>query len=340
MTVPQLVSFIKWSIQMKNDDRQVADYVKNIKLTNKLDARTVEELQGQGAGPRTMAALRELITATSALPAAVTEPAPIVVTIPPPDSIEQKKILEEIRQKALDYTKSLPNFITTQVTRRRVDPAGNQGWRLQDTFQEQLSYVDGKEDYKVTLVNNLPVTGMSHTQLGGVTSSGEFGTMLYQIFARKTQTTFEWERWATLRSRRMYVFNFRVKQENSEYSVYHGGSGRSIIAGYHGLIFADRDTKQVMRIQMDCDNLENFPINQISEPMDYDFTKISDQEFVLPLKVDVRSREGRVGLWNEIEFRLYRRFSADAQILFDVPDPVPEDQLKEQPAQPDPAKRK
>ena len=31
-----------------------------IKLVNRLDAGTVEDLQGLGAGPRTMAALREL----------------------------------------------------------------------------------------------------------------------------------------------------------------------------------------------------------------------------------------------------------------------------------------
>ena len=46
--------------------------------------------------------------------------------------------------------------------------------------------MDGKEDYKVVLVNNLPVANMKHEQLGGITSSGEFGTMLYQIFAPQT----------------------------------------------------------------------------------------------------------------------------------------------------------
>src|SRR5205809_5307311 len=84
MSVPDLVTFIKSSIQLRNDDRAVADTVRRIKLTNRLDSGTVEDLQGLGAGPRTMAALRELITASASLPvAAPVAPIPQAV-IPAP----------------------------------------------------------------------------------------------------------------------------------------------------------------------------------------------------------------------------------------------------------------
>ena len=53
--------------------------VKRLKLTNRLDAGTVEDLQGLGAGPRTLAALRELITASASLPVA----APVAPPPPP-----------------------------------------------------------------------------------------------------------------------------------------------------------------------------------------------------------------------------------------------------------------
>lgn len=333
MSVPDLVTFIKSSIQLRNDDRAVADTVRRIKLTNRLDSGTVEDLQGLGAGPRTLAALRELIAASASLPvAAPVAPPPPQAVIAPPSPAELKKILAEITQKALDYTKGLPNFICAQVTTRSFDPSGTESWRQGDRIQEQLSYVDGKEDYKVVLVNNLPVANMKHEQLGGITSSGEFGTMLYQIFAPQTQTQFDWERWATLRGKRMYVFSFRVAQPNSDYSIYHQPSGRTIVAGYHGLIYADAETKQIMRIKMDCEGLEGFPINQVGLTLDYAPTKISDQDFVLPMAAEVRSREGRALGKNVMQFSLYRKFGADATITFDVPDPIPEDQLKEQPA--------
>jgi hypothetical protein len=333
MSVPDLVTFIKSSIQLRNDDRAVADTVKRIKLTNRLDPGTVEDLQGLGAGPRTLAALRELIAASASLPvAAPVAPPPPQAVIPPPSPAELKTILAQITQKALDYTKGLPNFICAQVTTRSFDPSGTESWRQGDRIQEQLSYVDGKEDYRVVLVNNLPVANMKHEQLGGITSSGEFGTMLYQIFAPQTQAQFDWERWATLRGKRMYVFSFRVAQPNSDYSIYHQPSGRTIVAGYHGLIYADAETKQVMRIKMDCEGLEGFPINQVGLTLDYAPTKISDQDFVLPMAAEVRSREGRALGKNVMQFSLYRKFSSEATITFDTPDPIPEDQLKEQPA--------
>jgi hypothetical protein len=332
MSVPDLVTFIKSSIQLHNDDRAVASTVQRLRLTNRLDAATVEDLQGMGAGPQTLAALRELIAASESLPVAIVAPPPPPVVIPPPSPAELKKILAEITEKALDYTRSLPNFICAQVTTRSFDPSGTETWHLGDRVQEQLSYVDGKEDYKVVLVNNLPVANMKHDQLGGITSSGEFGSMLHAIFAPETRTQFDWERWATLRGKRMYVYSFRVAQPNSDYSIRHQPSGRTIVAGYHGLVYADAESKQVMRIKMDCDDLEGFPINQVSVTMDYAPTKISEQSFVLPMAAEVRSREGKMLGRNVMQFSLYRKFSSEATITFDAPDPIPDDQLKEQPA--------
>src|SRR5437899_5500384 len=141
MTVAQLVGFIKSSIQMKHDDVKVAQYVKKIKLTNKLDDRTVEQLQGMGAGPKTVAALRELSEASSSLPSAPPPaPKPPPVVIPPPDSIEQARILAEVRDNVLNYTNRLPDYICTQVTRRYYDPSGTENWRLMDTIQENLTF--------------------------------------------------------------------------------------------------------------------------------------------------------------------------------------------------------
>ncbi len=336
MTVDQLVSFIKSSLQLKHDDRQLAAYIKKVKLSNKLDARTVETLQGMGAGPSTVAALRLLITESSSLAAPPPPaPKPVVVGPPPPDSIEQKKILAEITESALNYTKSLPNFICMQVTRRYADASGMENYRLMDTIAEKLSYFEQKEDYKLVSRNNIPVTtNLKHDQLDGATSSGEFGSMLLDIFSPESETQFDWERWATLRGRRMYVFSFRVEQSRSKYSIRYGRGAdeRTIVAGYHGLIYADRDTHMVMRIKMECDMPVTFPIQSVDLDLNYDFSNISGQPFLLPLKSELHSREGKLLVKNETEFRLYNKFGAEATIQFgDTPEPLPENQTKEEP---------
>ncbi|MEP6963512.1 MAG: hypothetical protein ABI995_15635 [Acidobacteriota bacterium] len=335
MNVAQLEQFIKSSIDLKQSDKQVADLVKTLKMTQRLDARAVEDLQGMGAGPRTVEALKLLSAAslTLAAPPPLAPPPPAAPKRPDPSMADQRKILEEVTRNANDYTAGLPNFICTQVTRRHVDPGGNGAWRTQDVIQEQLTFVDRKEDYKVVLLNNLPVTTVSHNQLGGTTSSGEFGTMLAQIFKPETNTELHWERWVTLRGRLTHVFNFRVLQKHSDYSVFDEQSGRGMIAGYHGFIYADAETKMVMRIKMDLDGLETFPIQKVDLDLNYDFVEISGQRFVLPLKAELHSSTGRFGSRNEVEFRMYQKFTADAKIIFDVPDEIPPDQLQEHPIQ-------
>lgn len=340
MTVAQLIEFIKSSIKMRQDDRQVAGFVHKIRLTNRLDDRTIEDLQSLGAGPNTVAALRTLGDESAKLappPPAAPKPAPVV--IPAPDSVKQREILDEVTRNALNYTKSLPNFLCTQVTRQHLAPLGSESWSLVGTIQEHLAYVDGKEDYKVVMVDDKPVSNVGHMQVQGNKSSGEFGTMLSEIFAPSSHTQFGWDHWGTLRGRRMYVFNYRVLQENSKYSIEDEQSRRTIVPGYHGLVYADRDTGMVMRIVLQCENIPpDFPVQDVSETLDYDFADISGQKFVLPLHADLHSRGGRVQAWNELEFRLYRKFSTESTITFDTPDapsePISPDKLKETPDAP------
>lgn len=336
LTVEQLVSFVKSSVQLQHDDRQIANFIKkNVKLSNRLDARMVEELQGMGAGPQTVAALKGLITESASLePAPPPAPKLVVAGPPAPDSIEQKKILAEITESARNYIKGLPNFICLQVTRRYGDASGLESFRLIDTIAERLSYFEQKEDYKVVSINGVPVTGgLKHDQIKGSTSSGEFGSILKEIFDPQTETEFNWERWATLRGKRMYVFSFHVQQLHSQYAILSEEVKRTIIAGYHGLVYADRDTKMVMRIKLEVENLPvDFPVQSVDLDMNYDFTKIAGQQYLLPLKSEIRSREGKFLVKNEVEFRLYNRFGAETNIQFgDVPDALPEDATKEQP---------
>ena len=332
MTADQLVGFVKSSINLHEDDRKVAEIVKKTRLSNQLDVRTVESLQGMGAGSMTMAALRALSVASATLPSA---PAPAsklsVAPIPAPSADEQKNILAAVTENALNYSNGLPNFICMQVTRRYVDQAGGENFRLTDTIAERLSYFEHKEDYKVISVNNAPVTNRKHEQLGGATSSGEFGSMLLGIFSPESQTEFEWERWGKLRDHVMHVFRFRVRLENSKYEITAEAVKRTVVVGYHGLIFADRDSHAVMRITMEADDIPaDFPIRSASESLDYDSIPISGQKFILPIKVDMRMRDGRDVMKNEAEFRLYNKFGAETNIQFgEAPDPPPPDKTKQ-----------
>src|SRR5437016_3085494 len=96
MTVAQLEQFVKSSIDQKQKDNEVAGILKNVKMTQKLEMRVVENLQGAGAGPKTLEALKALATAsaTLAVPGAVSV-APKAPPRPAPSAAEIKKVLAD-----------------------------------------------------------------------------------------------------------------------------------------------------------------------------------------------------------------------------------------------------
>jgi len=341
LSVEQLVSFLRSSIKLKQDDKQVADYLRKINLSNRLDARMIEELQGEGLGPKTVQALGDLREASAGLPAAA-PPAPAPPpkpAMPPPSSAEQKRVLDAATEYALNYVKNLPDFICTQVTRRYVDPTGREAWLKQDEILERLSYFEQHEEYKVVMVNNRLID-ISHEKLGGAaTSSGEFGSILKGIFEPSTETQFGWERWTTLRKRLTYVFNYSVSQPRSTYRITHyvtpnsSEGAQSMVPGYHGLVYVDKESLKVMKITLEVENLPpGFPIRRVNLSLDYGPARIGDRDYVLPLQAELRSSgDNRFEVKNDIEFRMYRKFGTDTSIKFDTPAPLPETELKEQP---------
>ncbi len=338
MTVQQLVTFIKSAVQLKQPDKEVANYLRRITLSERLEQSTVEELQGEGAGAKTVEALHALCDTTANLPKAnLPKPAPSLpvpeaAPMPPPSDYEQKEVLSKVRDYAMNYTRRLPDFLCTQVTRRYLDPSGLEFWRQMDTLTARVSYSDKHENYKLVLVNNRMVEDLPYMGVGGAISTGEFGSMLKEIFEPQTDADFHWERWGKLRGRITHVFRYRVEQPRSKWHVTYEKSD-DIVPGYLGLIYVDRDAPVVMRVTLEAELPASFPIQQVTDTLDYDLAPIGTQQYMLPLKAVVRMREAKNLVKNEVEFRLYRKFSAESAIKFDdvsTPEPLPEDKTKEE----------
>src|SRR5947208_13123006 len=76
LSVDKLVSFLKSSIDLKTPDSEVAKYLKNVKLTDKLTDRAIEELLAVGIGPKTRDALNLLRDRSATLNIAAAAPKP------------------------------------------------------------------------------------------------------------------------------------------------------------------------------------------------------------------------------------------------------------------------
>lgn len=342
LSLHQLTSFLQSSVQMKQTDKEVAAFLSKAKLTERLDDRAVEEMQSMGIGPKTLAALKALRDQSQGLGAAApvvpdAKPAPK----PPPSSVEQASILDDVREYALNYSRTLPDYICTQVTRRygAAIPGGRYGgrrgadpsWQLLDTLTIRLSYFDQKEDYKLILVNN-SLSRQDINGMGGTTSAGDFGSMMRQIFEPATEARFEWDHWATMRGRLSYVFGYRVQQERSQWRLNYNRQ-MEMVSAYSGLVYVDQQTHQVLRITLEAVDLPaTFPIRKAEDVLDYDYQTIGDERFLLPLKGQVRLGTDDDMTRNENEFHLYHKYSSESEIKYDTetPPPISEDQTKEQ----------
>ena len=250
-----------------------------------------------------------------------------------PGDAEQRAFIAQMRQWAMKYNETLPNFICTQVTNRSVDYTGaGDNWEPLDKIEQQLSYFDRREIYKLLALNGKPL-GPKNKLKNGVTSNGEFGSMLNQVFDPWIGTAFAWQRSDTLRNRAVWVFSLHVEQSRSRATIAIGN--HSVVAGYHGFVFADRETKKVMRLIVDAESPKDFPMQDISHVLDYGQVPLAGAEYTLPVHSEVYTKVPesfmrgnvkrlygrRVLTRNEVDFVQYRKYAAEASISFDSDDP-------------------
>jgi hypothetical protein len=336
LTVDKLVEFITSSISQKQPDKDVAGILATMKLSEKLSPRVIEDLQGKGAGPRTVAALSHLAEVSATLPAPAPKAAVLKPKLPPPPPFEeQQTILKEAREYALNYSKMLPDFICLQVTHRYIDrhfkPGTEGSWAISDMIAEKLSYFDQQEKYEPISQNGNSLYGKSQ-QINGALSRGDFGTMLREIFTPESEAEFHWERWGNLESHWMNVYTFSIDALHSHETLDFDHSQR-VTPGYHGEVFIEKGPNVIWKIVLEPEPPASFPMQNIREELDYRYTDISGQKFLLPLKGVIVMRSEGVGNKNEIEFRSYKKYSADTSITFDdADDKTPPGQPEPEPA--------
>jgi hypothetical protein len=240
-------------------------------------------------------------------------------TAPSKDSLsaaEQAAALHAIREYALNYTRSLPNFTCTQTTRQNTDR--QTFGRIQpvtELIEEQLTFTNKREIRKVARINGRPALPDGPEQLMGTSSRGEFGNLLDVIFEPATGADIRWDRLAALNRRRVYVFAFRVPQSRG-YALTE--SKRTIQVPFEGFVYADYETKAVVRIEMKCTDIpRDSEYTNAGLTLDYKPAKVAGQEFILPSHFLLHYQMVRGVMTNDAEYTGYRRFSADATVKFE-----------------------
>ena len=227
---------------------------------------------------------------------------------PPPDLSEQHKGLADATHFAINHEANLPNFVCTETTRSFED-VDNSGWRPINLIVERLTHFEDREVYRVMTLNGQSAT-IPDNQLRPASSSGGFSPVMKAIFRSQAETEFRWLNWVSLRGKRMHVFAYRIPAFKSSYHVEVADQSIDLVTGYHGLIFIESERHLVHRITLHADEIpSSFPIQDISLSIDYDYTRIGDADYLMPLQFELRSRHGVDLVRSDVDYTDYRKFS-------------------------------
>ena len=238
--------------------------------------------------------------------------------VPQPSADELEAIVSGARKRALDYSKSLPNFVCVEVTNRSVDQSGNGNWKHRDSIAELLTYHDNLES-RSTLEVNGKRSSLTRAEMNSTwpMSIGEFGALLNLVFAPSSKTQFEWKEAGTLGdgSGTLQVLSYRVDHANATLNL-NEGNNHTIGVGFHGLVYIDATTSGVRRVTVEADDLpRNFSMHAAAMTVDYDYVSIAARDYLLPVHSTVSLQRHRHQIeLNEISFRNYRRFASRAKI--------------------------
>jgi len=235
-----------------------------------------------------------------------------------PSDADITALIERSRAKALDYARSLPDFVCTE-TIRRYAPFESQDrvWRHADTLTVRLSYFQQKEEHKLVAIDDKP-SDRKYEELAGVTGMGEFGGTLLMIFHPASETSFRWQGWKTVRGRKAAMYTYAVDAAHSRYKLSNGAVGHmhEALVGFRGDLEVDSATGEVLQFTYLPDQIpKELELFYARTAVDYDFADVGGRDYLLPARSETEMY-GRFAARSVTEFRDYHKFAADSTVDF------------------------
>jgi len=238
------------------------------------------------------------------------EPSRMAASAPGDDFIQQA------REATFEFDQKLPNFVCQEMVTRYESVTQKTDWHAADLLSYDLVYEDGKEDYRNPKINGKAVKPGADKDTGSW-SSGEFGTLVMDVFHPATAADFRPKGTDTINHRSAKVCTFAVDKDHSHWRIQ--GGAQWIMPAYKGTIWIDKETHRALRIEMEAVNIPKaFLLDHTESAADYDFVTIKEQKILLPTHAEVLSCER--GTFNcsrnSIDFRNYHAYTGESSITF------------------------
>jgi hypothetical protein len=250
----------------------------------------------------------------------------VATTRPPAETVAQRPrvetsnprmaLVEKARDVAASFLENLPNYVCQELTTRYVSETRVPSWDVIDVVGAEVVYESGKESYRNLTINGKP--SKKAPEDSGAWSTGEFGTILAEIYSPGTAAKFKYAEEDTIDHRSSSVYDFSVERQRSSWKV--AVPGQYIMPAYKGSVWVDKDGAHTLRIEMQAQEIpEDFPRASVETAVDYDYITLGTAEkFLLPVHAEVLScsRGSNECERNVIEFRNYHKFTGESTIKF------------------------
>ena len=319
ITVGDLVGRVTEALAVDRDDERMAHALASAVLKERLSDGVIAKLQRMGAGPLTLRELQALGRQSAALPRPALSP---LALKPTPTASECAAMALAVRNYTAGYLDSLPDFTCTREDQRFRTPTGRQArlvekgllrswdWVHDGSNVTEVSWVGHREHYRLVSIDGKP-TGESFAKIENRVSWGETAGLLNEI--PDIGPELRWDHWEVTDNWPAAVLTYFIPLADSQYTL----CCPRFLAAHRGLVYADPQSGAVLRLIIYANGLTRAsPAMGSGNVVDYGDVVISGKHYLLPRRsvawVLDHNGEGR----EEIVYRDYRKFDANATITF------------------------
>lgn len=240
---------------------------------------------------------------------------------------KDEPLIRRAADAALDFTETLPSYVCQEMMSRFQSETHPPDFRPIDVVSAEVVYENGREDYRNITINGKPVKKKIE-DTGGAWSTGEFGTVLIDLFSPATAADFHFRRDSRAGGVMAKMYDFTVLRERSHWSI-HSGS-QTYQPAYSGSVWIDPQNARVLRIEMEAKSMPaEFPLDHVESATDYQNIRLGDaQQYLLPVHSETLSCQRGTNYCsrNVIDFRNYHKYTGESSIKFggDVKDVKPD----------------
>ena len=230
---------------------------------------------------------------------------------------KDEPLIRRAADGAMEFTETLPSYVCTEMIARFQSVSRPANFQPIDVVSTEVVYENGREDYRNIQINGKP-TKRKIEETGGAWSTGEFGTVLVNLFNPATAANFHFRRDSRAGGIMAKMYDFEVDREHSHWDIH--AASQEYMPAYTGSIWIDPATARVLRIEMEAKGMPGeFPLDHVESATDYSYVRLGDaKQYLLPVHSEILSCERGTNNCsrNVIDFRNYHKYTGESTITF------------------------